>query len=430
MMIQPLTDISRHKRIYIMDIVAKRVSTLLLLAAVVLLGALACPAQEFKAPSPEKLKPILKIEWRLGPDYPMGIQDSAVGCVGGKIVSTGGFTRHPLDICKRYPNAFGGDPSGFTSLAFVFDPKNESAGWKRITDMPGPARQGTAVAVVNDAMYVMGGINYTEPFTYRETYRLDADGGKWTWQLLPSARLPWPVYGGSAGTAVIGSKIYLLGGADFFQGPGSAESDFHTEAGRNGSPVGRALLVLDTAKIEAGWKRLADCPGVPKFDSAVAAIGGKIYQLGGIFAPLAKMELSYYNAVDSWMYDPASCRWARLRDMPHGSNRRALGYADRYIVLVAGYKYHMTWNFDGDTSSVYNAEEKARDWKTFFEKTVLVYDTKSGRLGMADPLIEQTSFPSSTSVGDTLYTLGGEGGPRLFHPATLQIGKIIEVIPQ
>src|SRR4051812_21503336 len=43
------------------------------------------------------LKPILKIDWRLGPDYPMGIQDSAVGEIDGKLVSSGGFTRHPLD---------------------------------------------------------------------------------------------------------------------------------------------------------------------------------------------------------------------------------------------------------------------------------------------------------------------------------------------
>ena len=41
-----------------------------------------------------------------------------------------------------------------------------------------------------------------------------------------------------------------------------------------------------------------------------------------------------------------------------------------------------------------------------------------------DPLIEQTSDPSAAIVGDTLYSLGGEGGPRTWHPATLQIGRI------
>ena len=37
---------------------------------------------------------------------------------------------------------------------------------------------------------------------------------------------------------------------------------------------------------------------------------------------------------------------------------------------------------------------------------------------------------SASIVGNTIYCLGGEGGPRLYHPATLQIGTIIEEIPQ
>jgi N-acetylneuraminic acid mutarotase len=339
-------------------------------------------------------------------------------------------------VCTRYPDAFGGAASGFTSLTFAFDPQNESAGWKRIPDRPGPACQGAAVAVVDDRLYSIGGISYTDPFAYRETYRLQEKNGQWTWEELAACRTPWPVYGASAGTAVIGKNIYLVGGADFFKGPGATDNDFHSEAGRDNSPVGRALLVLNTANLERGWKRLADCPGVPKFDSAVAAVGGKIYQLGGDFAPLAKPkmpgenDLPYYNAVDSWRYDPATDRWTRLRDMPHGCNRRALVYDDRYILLVAGYKYRMTWNLDGTRTEVYSTDEKARSWKDFFEKTVLVYDTRTERLGTGDPLIETTSIPSAATVGDTLYIMAGEGGPRLWHPATLQIGTIVKTVAQ
>lgn len=35
----------------------------------------------------------------------------------------------------------------------------------------------------------------------------------------------------------------------------------------------------------------------------------------------------------------AADSWSRLRNMPHGSNRRALPYDDRYILLLAGYRY-------------------------------------------------------------------------------------------
>ncbi len=386
-------------------------------------------ADEADYAAPTELKPILKIQWRLGPDYPMGIQDSAVGVLHGKVVSAGGFTRYPLDILSKYPDAFGGEQSGFTKLTFVFDPENEDAGWQRIADMPGPPRQGGAVAVVDDAMYVMGGTNYDRPFTYRDTYRLELRRGKWVWRRLRSCRLPWPVYGASDSTAVIGKKIYLFGVADFFQAPGADGCDFHSEAGRDGSPVSRALLVLDTTNLDAGWQRLADCPGSPQFDAGVAAARGKVYRLGGIYAPLNPGDgLNYYNAVDSWVYDPARDAWSRLRDMPHGSNRRALTYDDRYIILLAGYKYAETWNLDGTRTQVYTEAEKALEFKDFFEDTVLVYDTRTGKLGTGDHLIEQTSIPSAAIAGDTIYCLGGEGGPRLWHPATFQIGKIVGVV--
>lgn len=167
-----------------------------------LLGVWACCAQESR-PAQEGLKPLLRIQWRLGPDYPMGIQESAVGIIHGKLVSAGGFTRHSREIVKQYPDAFEGQRSGFTKLTFAFDPQNERAGWNRITDMPGPARQGAAVAVVDDRLYAMGGINYSEPFTYRDTYRLQAKDGQWVWEKMVTCQLPWPVYGAAASTAVI-----------------------------------------------------------------------------------------------------------------------------------------------------------------------------------------------------------------------------------
>ena len=104
--------------------------------------------------------------------------------------------------------------------------------------------------------------------------------------------------------------------------------------------------------------------------------------------------------------------------------------ADCYIVMVTGFKYAKTRNLDGTVTGVYSAEEKARHFNTFFANTVLVYDTRTGRLGTADRLIEKTCYPGSAILGDALYCLGGEGGPRLYHPATLQIGKIVGVIPQ
>ena len=129
--------------------------------------------------------------------------------------------------------------------------------------------------------------------------------------------------------------------------------------------------------------------------------------------------MSNDGAVDSWRYDPAARVWSRLADMPQGANRRALTYADRYILLVAGYKYGQTWHLDG---TVKNADPP----KDVFEDTVLVYDAVTGQLSSTNSLIERTSYPSSAIVGNTIYCLGGEGGPRLWHPATFHIGKIAD----
>src|SRR5437870_2312504 len=62
----------------------------------------------------EALPRLLKISWQEGPEYPMGIQDSGLGVLDGKIVSAGGFSRHPKDVVAKHPDAFDGQPTGFT----------------------------------------------------------------------------------------------------------------------------------------------------------------------------------------------------------------------------------------------------------------------------------------------------------------------------
>jgi hypothetical protein len=372
----------------------------------------------------DELPRLLKITWREGPEYPLGIQDSAFGIVGGQIVSAGGFSRYPKDVVARYPDAFAGEPkgeSGFTGIVFTFDPHKPDAGWTRITNIPGPSRQAAAAVVVNDSLYAIGGFNYTEPRAYRETYRLSRTNGEWKWTKL-AAEFPWPIC--EAAALSIGDKIYLVGGADMYVKPGDKNADFNSDASRTGEPVGRALLVLDTKAPDAGWRRLAHIPGSPRFNTTAAVVGGKIYALGGVHRATRDGVSAYCNVVDSWRYDPATDRWSALPDMPHGANRSAVTYADRYVLLIAGFKYETTWHPDGTRETVYSPEEKKLKFAQHFEDRVLVLDTTDNRLGSADPLLDLTSWPMAAIDHDTVYTLGGEGGRRLWHPATFQIGKI------
>ena len=93
-------------------------------------------------------------------------------------------------------------------------------------------------------------------------------------------------------------------------------------------------------------------------------------------------------------------------------------------MLLAGYRYNLTQHMDGKVADVYTAEDRKHKWTDFFEDTVLVYDTVTQKWSDAGRLRERTSWPMADIAGDRIYALGGEGGPRLFHPATLQIGTI------
>lgn len=380
------------------------------------IGALRARAQ----PHPVEAAPV-RITWEEGTEYPLGIQDSVLGVLHGQLIAVGGFTRHPKDVVRRHPDAFGGAPSGFTRIGFALDLQAKEPSWTRIPDMPGAPRQGAAMAVVDHVLYAFGGCSYSEPYTYRDVVRLRRHGREWVWETLP-CELPWPVC--EAGTAVIGKKVYLVGGADYYATAGAPGADFHSEKGRTGAPVGGAILELDTNDLKSGWRRLPDRPGTAMFDLAVAGAGGKVYVLGGIFAPAGIRTPQYYNARDAWVFDPTAGTWTRLPDMPHGANRRAISWRDRYILLVAGYKYGHTWNPDGTHTEIYTPEEKARDWRTFFERNVLVFDSRSRTLSATDPLLDATSWPMLALDGDQVYSLGGEGGARLWHPATLQIGRL------
>jgi hypothetical protein len=368
---------------------------------------------------------LLKITWSEGPEYPLGIQDSAFGIVEGKIISAGGFSRHPKDIVAKYSDAFAGAPSGFTRLTFVFDPSKPDSGWVRIADEPGPARQAAATAVVGSDLYAMGGFNYTDPFTYNATYRLRSQAGQWKWEKL-DCDLPWPIC--EAGTAVIGDKIYLFGGADYYTHSQAPDGEFASDSGRTKQPVGRGMLMLDTTHLEKGWQRLADIPGSPRFNAAGAAAGGRVYVLGGVHHGKTDKLNGYHNVIDSWCYDPQRGQWARLPDVPQGANRRVVAYKDRYLIMLSGYRYDTTWNLDSTVSEARSPEEKTMpEMKDHFETTVLVLDSATNQLGTADPLLDKTSYPMAAVHGDTIYTLGGEGGYRLWHPATFHIGRIEEI---
>ena len=375
---------------------------------------------------------MVKIDWEFGPAYPMGIQDSALGIIDNTIISAGGFTRHPKDIVRRHPDAFGGEESGFTNVTFALDMSHKPWTWERIADMPAaPPRQGTTPVIVDEAMYVVGGFNYADPFSYRETFKLEKLDGEWVWEKLP-CELEWPV--AEAGAVAIGKNIYLVGGCDYFRAPGGEVEDLLTETGRNGNLVGNGLFVLDAEDPHAGWKRLSDLPGTARMFPGTVALGNLIYVLQGAYAPLNPPSPGphYFNVADNWVYDTISEKWSRLPDGPEGTNRSAVLWRDRAALLIGEYRYPQNQNPDGSRTDIYTEEEKALQkadalhWKKLFGKAVFCYDIAGGEYTATDPLLERTSTPMVAIKEDRVFVLGGEGG-KLWHPDAFQIGTVREL---
>jgi len=375
--------------------------------------------------TPEHPKP-LNIRWSFGPRYPMGIQLSAVGLIGSSLISAGGATRYPKDVVTKYPDVFGGAAHGATSITFALDTRRAAADWTRIPDMPGPKRETGMAVTVENALYVFGGFSYSPPYTLRDGYRLRRQGDGWVWDTLP-VELPWPVC--QAGIAAIGSRIYMLGGADF-RAEGSGKPDFFTDASRDGHAVGVALLTLDTKDLAAGWRELAPLPGLSRFDQAFAAVGNRLYTLAGNHRGHDVLPMEYRNVVDAWVYDADAARWSQLPDAPVSANASAISWRN-YIILAGGFRYAETLHLDGARTEVYSAQERklaaAKKYEAFVEKNVFVFDTRQARWGRSDSLQEQVSQPMTAVAGDRIFLLGGEGG-QLWHSDTLQIGTVEETL--
>jgi N-acetylneuraminic acid mutarotase len=369
--------------------------------------------------SQTELKPMLGIQWSRGPNLPQGFQDSDGGVVGHTLVTACGFCQGKQQIAAK-PGRY---PRGFLNKAWGLDLENTAAGWMRLPDFPGVARQEIFAIVVDNSLYCWGGFNYSPPFCYRDGYRLRNRQGVWAWDPLPP--LPSPV--GSSGICALGSKIYVCGGADY------DEKQFYTATGRDGTNkrLGSRLLVLDTKNLAAGWKALPECPGTPRWVAAMAAVRGRIYLIGGATGDMPKV--GYCTVVDNWAFDPSTNGWSRLRDLPISSGNFPGGsivFRDRYLVLVGGGQYEKVANPDGTFRDKYGTPSRFQGKGDYFND-VFVYDTQTGQFGTADKLPLNNNLPMTVVHGEEIFLIGGETGGSVVegeayghHPDLLLRGRI------
>lgn len=364
-------------------------------------NAKSLPTSSYEPQPQESLRQVIDINYRLGPHTPKGLEDSAVGVLHDTLISVGGWN-----------NGSGPGGRGFLNDAWGIDLGDLEYGWVDLppypgsndpSDVDGAGRQAMGRAVFNNELYTWGGFNYTAPYAYADGYKLNRSSQGWSWTSLPS--LPTPR--ASVGMVSIGTKIYSTGGADY------DSNAFYTGTDRTGTLAnyGSRVYVFDAARPNAGWRELPPLPGTPRWVHAAAAVGNKIYVIGGATG-------NGYTVVDNWVLDTSEHSWRRIRDLPVASGNFPAGrivVEDRYVLLVGGYQYGLIQNPDGSTRPVYGTPTKAFPDQGYFSD-VWVYDTVTDLFGTATPLPVNNNLPASVVANGALHMIGGEtpGGETVF----------------
>jgi len=144
------------------------------------------------------------------------------------------------------------------------------------------ARESVASCVVDDKIYVLGGVPeaFDNPLTTNEHY--DPSSDSWSIMASMASARAWMV----AGT--VNGKCYVIGGYD---------TDSGTTLG----------LVEEYDPASNSWRDRASMP-TSRWDHASAVVGGLIYVFGGTdgFKIIHEVEV----------YDPAGDQWTTLGPMP------------------------------------------------------------------------------------------------------------------
>ena len=279
--------------------------TTLLLLAHQLVAASSAPAA-----SATPLRPMLHIDWRRLPDFPK----QGPVAPSGLEASNGGWVDADCVVAAfGYP---AGGAAAFQNTAWLLNTSSTTSdpaakhtaakhNWTRLPDAPVCGRQDVGAAVIDGAVFFVGGFSYTAPYSYNDTLKLSrAADGSWKWQVLPE--FPYSVDSYS-GVVAVGTKLYLMGGAVYTAAKGVA--GFYV------NQTGARLYSLDTADLAGGWVALPHIPGSARWVQSVSSVGptGDIVVIGG--ATGTNPSHAVTTVVDNWKFSTEKQTWARLADM-------------------------------------------------------------------------------------------------------------------
>jgi N-acetylneuraminic acid mutarotase len=245
--------------------------------------------------------------------------------------------------------------------------------WYLLQQMP-VAQNEAATAAVDGKIHIIAGFEPNDgvrgdaPTTRVQVY--DTATNSW------SAGVPVPEPLHHAGAAVVGGKIYLVGG---FHNPFQKREPVDT------------VWMFDPA--QNAWSKKAPLPA-PRGALLVVAVGEKIYAIGGEHyrpkgTPVpAGAPAAYEPLTDAAVYDTRADKWQVLPPMKVARDHAYVGVIDGKIYVVGG-----------------------RDRPKYDITTLEAFDTATGTWSERAPMPTGRSGGNAAVLAGKLYVFGGEGKP-------------------
>lgn len=219
--------------------------------------------------------------WSTKAPFPLPLNHLNAAVVDGKIYVLGGLAEE-----KSQGRAWRA-----VHNSWVYTPSTDT--WASLPDVPaGQLRGSAAVGVYDKKIYLAGGLSELElygTFTQRSVSVVSIfDTVTQKWLGVPEAAKDLPEGRDHAGTAVVGDKMYVLGGRDNGQ-----ENPKDT------------VFVLDLCDVEAGWKTREGKMPTPRGGLASGVVGKKVYTFGGegnkaVESGVFDQVEAYDTVKDSW----------------------------------------------------------------------------------------------------------------------------------
>lgn len=223
----------------------------------------------------------------------------------------------------------------------------------------GSARQETAVAALGGLVYVIGGFGSTaEPVDTVEAFDPATD----QWKTV--APLPLAVH--HAAAAVADGRLFVVGG--------------YTGGRVRWTPLG-TTFEYDPARNT--WRGRAQMP-TPRGGLGVAAVGGRLFALGG-----SADRVTGANEV----YDVAADRWMAANAMPTARDHLAVVGSEGRVWALGGRESFMGTQY----------------------ANVEIYDPATDSWRTAPPLPSARGGLAAAALGDKIFVFGGEAPFRIWN---------------